>query len=320
MIDSVEPIKDKFVLEVACNSGEFLENLIKYAPQAAIGVDPSAPEKDAKPLVLQRTFFDEEYLKKMSCPVDILINRHMIEHMQSPLKMLRLFRRSLSEKGILYLETPRLDWILEHRAFFDFSYEHCAYYSDEFFVRLLSTAGFKIAKMSTSYSGQYFSIIAKKTVPCPGLISADGLELEKIRKAFSKLNDFYSSIRLPESFQQAYTEIEKRNGRIRLSDSLRPSGVYLWGAAAKGVMCANLLRGWRIEGFIDKNPQKQHKFIPVTGHPVLAPSEISFDKVKMICVENEVYFSEICDEVEQIDPRIKTVMLDDLLRQAGPKG
>jgi len=97
-------------------------------------------------------------------------------------------------------------------------------------------------------------------------------------------------------------------------------GVYLWGAAAKGVMCANLLDKVHIDGFIDRNPYKQKKFIPGTGHRVLAPDEISFDSVKTVLVENEVYFSEIQEELRQIDPRIQVGSLEELIKEVSANG
>lgn len=78
-------------------------------------------------------------------------------------------------------------------------------------------------------------------------------------------------------------------------------------------MCANLLDRWPIAGLIDKNPYKQGKFVPGTGYLVLAPSQISYDVVKGVIVENDVYFSEIQEEVSQIDLRISVISLSSLL-------
>lgn len=41
----------------------------------------------------------------------------MIEHIVNPFELLCECSMSLPDDGILYLETPRLDWILEHKAF-----------------------------------------------------------------------------------------------------------------------------------------------------------------------------------------------------------
>lgn len=91
--------------------------------------------------------------------------------------------------------------------------------------------------------------------------------------------------------------------------TLPDSGVYLWGAAAKGVMCANLLHGVHIEGCVDKNPFKQGKFVPGTGYPVISPTDITFPTVRAVLVENDVYLEEIQLEVMKLDPRIQVYSL-----------
>lgn len=312
-IESVKPLKGLRLLEAACGNGEFLMEAAKRGPKDVTGVDPSAPVTAAGPLHLQKALFDDAYLDQMPCPVDILINRHMIEHILNPLEMLTKFYRALAADGVLYLETPRLDWILENRAFFDFPYEHCAYYSDAFIVRLLKAAGFEAAAIEYSYDGQYFSICAKKCKPQPALARASEGELLQIRQAFSALERTYTDLNRTGFIQGFRTETLRSGSPDLKSPSGASSGVFFWGAAAKGVMCANLLDRWPISGFIDKNIHKQGKFIPGTGHPVLAPSQIKYDLVKTIIVENDVYLSEIQNEVREIDPRISVTPLSRLL-------
>lgn len=313
-IESVKPLKEQRVLEVACGNGEFLAKSVKRGPKAAVGIDPSAPGLAEGPFCLKNVLFDETYISQMSCPADVLFNRHMIEHIQNPLDMLSRFHQALADDGILYLETPRLNWILENQAFFDFPYEHCAYYSDYFMVSLLTMAGFEIAAAEYSYDEQYFSICAKKRNAKPVFAQAEEENLLYIRRSCSGLMHTYTSINRPEVTQHFCTEM-LRSGEPDLNPpSILSEGVYFWGAAAKGVMCANLLGNWPIAGFIDKNPYKWGKYIPGTGHLVLAPSQINYPMIKTVIVENDVYYTEIRNEVQKIDPRILTISLSELLR------
>ncbi len=314
LIESISPLKGQTVLEVACGDGEFLAEVAKRGPEIAVGVDPSAPECKGNLFHLEKTLFDEAYLKRMSGPVDIIINRHMVEHILNPLDMLKHFRRALSADGILYLETPRLDWILENQAFFDFPYEHCAYYSDSFMVRLLNMAGFEITAMEHSYDGQYFSICARKCAVPASFVPVAEEELLHVRQRFSKLTCTYKNTNQEKIIQCFCTETLRSSEPDLNSRSIHTlEGLYLWGAAAKGIMCANLLDKWPIAGFIDRNTYKQGKFVPGAGHRVLAPSQISYKFVKTVIVENDVYFSEIWNEVQKIDPRISVVLLSKLL-------
>jgi len=301
MVSSVEPLQGKQVLEVACGTGEFLQAIALRGTLKCTGVDPSSNEVQRDGMEIHRALFDADYLHQNPQRIDLLVNRHMIEHMLEPLEMLRTFAQALPQGGLLYLETPRLNWILENRVFFDFPYEHCAYYSDDFICRLLTAAGFSIVLMQPSYQGQYFSICARKYGEPSKIKQADVSHLLKIRQSFSKMA------------QVSYGGLGNRQD-CRFPISLAASeGIYLWGAAAKGVMCANLLKGIQISGYIDKNPYKQGKYIPGTGHLVIAPEDINFPDVQVVLVENDVYLEEIQLEMKEIDSRVRVCSLHQLL-------
>lgn len=310
-INAAVPLKGKRILEVACGTGEFLQVLAEYDPQSCVGVDPSTNEMRGK-IAIRCMLFDEAYLQQYSDPIDILISRHMIEHIENPLEMLRLFGKALPKAGILYLETPRLDWILKNHVFYDFSYEHCSYYTDAFMERLLSAAGFSVMEMKASFDGQYFSILAKKTGINTELIPAGADELKRTKLAFKETENAYLLAREKFSALSICADTE-RKGEPSLRNLPLISGVYLWGAGGKGVMCCNLLDGGQILGCIDKNPFKQGKFIPGTGHKVIAPADVTYEKSPCILVENDVYFDEIEREAHEIDARIQVFSLNELL-------
>lgn len=302
-IDSVMPLKDAHVLEIACGKGEFLYTIAEYQPKSCIGIDPSAANSLKENVIFEQLCFDQAYLTRMAHPADVLINRHMIEHILNPLEMLKTFNQALSSNGILYLETPRLNWILDRQAFYDFPYEHCAYYTDKFMERLLRLSGFQIVKMEFAYQGQYFSICARKISEQPISVLAEPMETAKVEQAFSEIMMRCQQISDCENILD-----------VQNLFSTASKGLYLWGASAKGVMCANLLHKMPIAGFIDKNPFKQGKFIPGTGHKVLSPED-AIAKANIICVENEVYLSEIQNEVHNINPHIPVILLEELLQQ-----
>ena len=91
-----------------------------------------------------------------------------------------------------------------------------------------------------------------------------------------------------------------------------PKDFICGGGAAKGSMLSNLLKNTMIVGCIDSNPYKQGKFIHGVGYQVLSPKEISFEFVKAVLVENDVYFQEIYDMVQKIDSRISVFFIDDI--------
>ena len=99
--------------------------------------------------------------------------------------------------------------------FFDFPYEHCAYYSDDFLGRLLAAAGFSIVTIQSSYEGQYFSLCVRKCgEPCE-IQTASPACLTRIRQRFSKIGQ----------------------GIQPVPRTLPDSGVYLWGGGRQGGAC-----------------------------------------------------------------------------------
>ncbi len=62
----------------------------------------------------------------------------------------------------------------------------------------------------------------------------------------------------------------------RLRDLGQSGKVAVWGAGAKGATFANLVdpKCTLIDCVVDLNPNKQGRFIPGTGHPIVAPTDL----------------------------------------------
>jgi hypothetical protein len=91
--------------------------------------------------------------------------------------------------------------------------------------------------------------------------------------------------------------------------------VALWGAGAKGVTFANLLdpETRRIVCIVDVNPAKQGHWLPGTGHPVVAPSELAARSVRSILLLNPNYREEIDREVARLGLEAQVI---DLMSQS----
>jgi hypothetical protein len=77
----------------------------------------------------------------------------------------------------------------------------------------------------------------------------------------------------------------------RLTGLRRRGKVALWGAGAKGATFASLLdpAGSLVECLVDINPNKQGRFIPGTGHPIVAPQELVTRSVRCVIMMNPNY-------------------------------
>ena len=91
--------------------------------------------------------------------------------------------------------------------------------------------------------------------------------------------------------------------RLRL-DELRRQGrrTVLWGAGSKGVSFINTLQvGEAVAALVDLNPHKQGRFVPGTGHQVLAPAALVDHPPDVVIVLNPQYRDEIAADLAALD-------------------
>jgi len=116
--------RERRIVEVGCGNGRFLRRLIEHDASATVGIgfDPSyiGPENDLDGRLKFRTrFFDDRDVDE---PADIIVSRHVIEHVVSPVDFLRTIRRAISAEPTsrVFIETPCAEWILTGHVVWDY--------------------------------------------------------------------------------------------------------------------------------------------------------------------------------------------------------
>jgi len=269
--------EDGLVVYGGCGDGAFLRALTERAPHlSAIGIDAAyAGALDAgQRLRFERRFFggaDE------SLVLDALVCRHVIEHIPDPVAFLLAVRAGLDRAPTarVFFETPALEWILEHGAIWDVFYEHCNYFSAPVLRSAFARAGFEVVRAERVFEGQYHWIEAKLSTQLE--TSGEG------SAQFAAMHEFGTHERLAREALLA-----------RLHEARRDGPVALWGAAAKGVTLANLVDpdGELLLGLVDRNPAKQGRYLPVSGHRVLSPEALRENDVALVLVANPQYVEE----------------------------
>jgi hypothetical protein len=201
----------------------------------------------------------------------------VIEHVADPLALLRAVRAALarSPRARVAFETPYVGWSLSNVVPWDFFYEHCSLFSAGSLADAFARAGFAGAKVRPVFSGQYLWLEARpgegETRPNPGDIC--DLTARYARAEPGRLAAW----------------------RERLAGLAAHGPVALWGAGAKGVTLAGLADPdcATIDCIIDINPAKQRKFVPGTGHPIVAPEALAARGVRHVVPMNPAYRAEI---------------------------
>jgi hypothetical protein len=226
-------------------------------------------------LQFERRFYDETC---SAIPADVVICRHVIEHIDHPVQFLQTIHNALTPypNARLFFETPSLEWIFQNQVIWDFFYEHASYFTAGSLTSAFERAGFTVQSVTQVFDGQYLWLEAINTVPLTITLRPGNVDM------------------LAEEFGRYYS---RRIGA--LGETVRTLASHhklaIWGAAAKGATFANLIDPNRayIAAVVDINPAKQFGFIPGTGHPIIPPDQLRDDGITTAIVLNPNYLVEV---------------------------
>jgi SAM-dependent methyltransferase len=281
-------LKEGLIVDVGCGKGTFLKLMSEMFPEVrGLGIDPSYEaegQNDQNDRIrFIKDFFSAEYINQRP---SLVICRHVLEHIPQPIAFLKSISSALTSFAEipLFFEVPDLSWIVENKAFWDFSYEHCNYFTPDSMAKTLTLAGFAGVITRTGFGDQYIWAEART---------------QEITELFSRI-DSYSSIEPVNKLSQ-YTEKETELiSKIRQKLSMfKNSGwsIALWGMATKGVVFSFLVDPDKslLDFCVDVNKNKQGHFIPLTGYQIEAPETLSQARESrlLIVVMNPNYLAEI---------------------------
>jgi SAM-dependent methyltransferase len=126
------------VLDVGCGDGQFLDRLQDHG-WTTYGIEPSMTVAFLRHIGLEAPPQDQSF--------DLVLLRHVLEHVMDPLNLLRRITGAVRPQGALFISVPRLDTLAEHR---DLRYclnsrTHIVGFSQACLEGLLARAGFELA-------------------------------------------------------------------------------------------------------------------------------------------------------------------------------
>ena len=220
-------------------------------------------------------------------------NRGVIEHIADPIQLLRTIRQTLASAphARVFFETLCVDWILYNQVIWDFFYEHCSYFSAQSLTTAFKIARFHVERVDHVFGEQYLWLEATFATENPA-ITKQPTNIPALARQF------------------AIAENQRVSSwRARIAALAAQQGIALWGAGAKGVTFANLVDPdcTQITGVVDMNPQKQHQYIPGSGHPIVDYRELARLGVTAALVMNPNYRQEIAQLLEQANLQIELI-------------
>ena len=258
------------IVDVGCGQGAFVETLRKKGVHAH-GYDNAY--KGNNPFIRKELFSPGIHEKS-----SLVSLRHVLEHISDPYEFVHQIATANEFSGLLYIEVPDLDWILQNSSYWDIFYEHVNYFRIKDFQ---SHFGDSIVSSTRTFNGQYISVVIDMhqhaQMSRSGCPSIEKGEREMLQAQFDSL----------------------KRSELSAHDSLAAfESAVIWGAAAKGVNLASKIsksEPGKIRYAIDINPKMHGKFMPLSGARVLNPEEgiSSLNPNSLVIVMNSNYINEI---------------------------
>ena len=174
------------VLEIGCTSGGILRYFREKGAASVTGVDPESRYAEYANRVSGINVYDgyfDEFCKYNKETYNMIIMRHVVEHLFEPLVNLELVNSLLDENGILFVETPSLYSMgIRERWKKNFIVEHPVIYSVKTLELLIEKCRFKIIKRPENGNRTHLRFLAKKHI-----IDCVTIELERYHYSWQKV-------------------------------------------------------------------------------------------------------------------------------------
>ena len=285
---------DRDVVEIGPGNGDFLSMMVRAGAAKGIGFDPSHDPTRAV-LTPGVTIHAEPYPEALPKDAAAVTCRHVIEHLDAPAKLLGSIRSSLGDSGrvVVYLEVPDATYMVDNIALWDLIYEHVTYCREETLNWACERAGLEVLNSGRSFADQYLWNESTRGVAQLALDPPDPA-------------DFIDSA--IEFGAETSRRIE-RWGQL-LSELTSAGPLAVWGAGSKGTSFLSLVSGASsVEVVVDVNPAKFGRFVPVSGHSIVAPESLVDLNVANVIIMNPIYRDEIVQQLADLglNPAIHTV-------------
>ena len=242
------------IYEIGCNDGHFLGLLRKAGISGVRGIEPSegcASSARAMGLQVETGFFGSvvaEGLSRKGVRPDMVVCRHVLEHILDLEDFVRGISRLLAPGGQLLLEIPDLGAIGERGDFSAIWEQHVNYFDLPVLRTLMARFGLRIESAQQVPHGGGTLVAFLEYSREPGMESAppprDGLR-----------SAIFRNIAV---LQNAMTQFQEQGKRV-----------VGFGAGMRGTMLINLAGiGSALECILDDNPEKVGWFLPGSRLPI----------------------------------------------------
>ena len=275
------------IVEVAANDGYLLQ-YVKAICIPCYGIEPTTSTAEAareKGIEIIEKFFGvalANELVEQNLQADLIAANNVLAHVPDINDFVSGFSRLLKSTGIATFEFPHLLKMVQENEFDTVYHEHYSYLSLTSVKKIFTANGlaiFDVEELPTH--GGSLRLFAQRLDT--GMFSIDPSVNELLmieEKAGITTTTFYSHV-------QTQAEIVKNDLLAFLIDAKRQGKTVVgYGAAAKGNTLLNFVgvRSDLLLFIVDKNPSKQHKFMPGSRISIVDESQLNKQKPDYILI------------------------------------
>ena len=286
-------LRGRRVVEIGCGDGYFLRTLVERTAARGVGVDPVVPREGEEAVgegsvATIRGYFDDAVAARLAeTPAEFVCCLSVFEHVPQPAALLRAVRQLAAGRAAgTYFDVFNARQAFERGEVWSVHYEQCNLFGPDSLAAVFRHAGLEVTAAGTCYAGDQYAFV--EAAVRPGLEPAPPIADEPPAPVPAATAQF-----------AARYEARRAEWSTRLADwRTRGRTAAFWGAAGKGVTFLNSVPlaepgAGVIRRVVDSNENKQGRFLPGTGHPILPPAALRDDPPDAVILSNALYEDEI---------------------------
>ena len=285
--------KSPTIVEIGHGDGSFLAALSCLRPAGRyVGFDPHGAGEGSGNVELRSELFEpSRHLTELK--PDLVISRHVLEHLINPLGYLQgmsFAATSLDMAPLAYFEVPCIDNAIKNRRTVDFYYEHSSQFTTSSFARMLSRASAEVFDIGHGYGGEVVFGFVRIGIP------NSATELATDSRVFL-----------------AQAEIGHQTISQQLAELCRNgSRVAIWGGTGKSAafMCRYGVDAKRFTLVVDSDPAKVGTFVPGTGQKIEFRDWLLTHEVDVVIIPPQWRAADIVAEMKNAGITVGRVLIE----------
>jgi SAM-dependent methyltransferase len=275
------------VVELASNDGYLLQWFVKKGIPV-LGVEPAANTAKVAgergiPTVVR--FFGAETARALAAQgkhADLLLGNNVLAHVPNLNDFVGGMKILLKPSGVITMEFPHLQRLMEENQFDTIYHEHFSYFSFVTVERVFAAHGltlFDVEELPTH--GGSLRIFARHTSDTTKPV---GARVDALRARERALG--YEDLAIYADFGERVRETKRKLLTFLIDAKRTGKNVVGYGAPGKGNTLLNYcgIRTDFLDYTVDRSPHKQGRFLPGSRIPILHPNHISETKPDYVLI------------------------------------